>query len=230
MHSTKFFEYKILSKNYLADKTNLQDFREVYQFWTNVWTEMLTKAGCPEALVVDDFYRADIMPVVKYRGQIVGSICSTIFDLRNPCLKDLRYFSIFPNEAKQWISAQRPRYIMTVEWLCVDKRFRSSNLGFSMGEIMIQLSFQMMRDLNIDMVMGVTVKAAGVDKLATNLGGTVIGDNVKRGNLDCCIVAQPMNNVLYNHPDPKMDEMIKSLWERREYSFELDNSLIKKVG
>lgn len=230
MISTGLFEYKILSKYYLNDPENVQDFQEVYQFWKRVWTEMLTKAGCPEALVVDDFYRADIIPVVKYQGKVVGMSCSTVFDLRNPAIRDMKYFSIFPDQAKSWIAHHNPRHVMTIEWLCVDNMFRSSQIGYSLGEVMIQLSYRLMHDLNVDVNTGVTVKIAGVDKLAINLGAEPIGDNVTRGKLDCCIVGITKDKVLKVHPNPQMDSVIESLWEKRMYSFNVENSHIRKAA
>ncbi len=230
MITTGLFEYKILSKYYLNEPQNVQDFQEVYQFWRRVWTEMLTKAGCPDALVVDEFYRADLIPVIKYQGRIIGASCSTVFDLRNPAIKDMKYFSIFPEHAKQWMARHNPRHVMTIEWLCVDKEFRSSVLGYSLGEVMIQLSYKLMQELNVDMNTGVTVKIAGVDKLATNLGAEPIGDGVKRGSLDCCIVGILKDNVLKVHPDATMNGVINSLWNSREYSFKIENSLIRKAA
>lgn len=230
MISTGLFEYKILSKDYINNPQNLEDLQEVYQLWTRVWTGMLAKAGCPEVLVADDFYRAHFIPVIKYEGRIIGSASCTVFDLRNPIVKDLKYFSIYPDHVKNWFTEQKLRHVMSVEWLTCDYEFRTSKLGFSLAEVMIQLSYKIMQEMNVDMIIGAPLKAAGVDKLGKNLGTMMFVDHVVRGKLECCIMGMLRQNVLQAHPEKKMNDIIEMLWNNRQYASQLDNNSTKKAA
>jgi hypothetical protein len=113
-----------------------------------------------------------------------------------------------------------------MEFLTVHNDFRKSIIGFSLGEVLIQLSFQLMAEFNSDMTIGVAVKAAGVEKLAMNVGASLIGTDVKRGNLYCNLVAAAKTDVLSQHPEPYVDSVIKKLWNSREYA-EINNSTRK---
>lgn len=229
MINLKHFSYKVLSKNYLSRSEDLEDYEKAYRFWHSTWKDVFTSVGSPEALVVDDFYRSDFIPVIKYEGQVVGSSCHTVFNMVNPCLKEMRYFSIFTPEAHEWIAGHSPSLTMSMEFLCVHREYSKKYLGFSLAEVLLQLSFNLMVEKDIDLTLGVAVRAAGVDKLTQNLGGAVIGRDVKRGNLSCDLVANSKNTVLANHPDWNVDQFIKRMWQERQYA--MPHSIpLKKVG
>lgn len=218
MNMLNDFQYKILSKYSLSDSEDRSDYEQAYRFWGNTWREIFASVGSPEAFLVDDFYRPDIIPVLKYKNQIVGLICSTIFNTQNPCVFDMRYFSIFNPTALSWVFERQPKSIMSMEFLTVAPEFRKNEMGFSLAEVLILLSFIYLNEQQIDMAVGVAVKVAGVDKLATNLSAHVIGYDVKRGNLVCNLLGQVKEGVSLHHPNKELDLFAQNLWSRRNHS------------
>jgi hypothetical protein len=221
----RLLQYKVLDKTSLhsADK---ELYSRAYAFWKQTWQKIFTDVGSPEAFWADDFYRQDYVPVITYDGQITAAHFYTVFDFDHPAVKDHRYFSIFTPFAMKWVEREQPSRVMSMEFLTVHPEWRKKDLGFSMAEVLISLGLKLMKEKDVQVAVGVAVKAAGVEKMAQKLSCQLIAQEVKRGNLVCDIMGQTPSR-LKPHPDDKVNALIEDLWARKS-SF--PNQTIRRVA
>ena len=215
----KDFDYTVLDTNSCLDTSFKKLYLEVYGFWKETWKGIFTKVGSPEAWVADDFSRQHYIPVITYKGELVATHYYTVFDLRDPSVVDMRYFSIFPENAKNFVFGGELNKVMSMEFLSVHREWRKKALGFSAAEALISLGFNLLREKNIDAALGVAVKTAGVDKMAEKLSCSVLAENIKRGELVCDLFAREKSNIA-RHPDREVQDIIDYLWNNRIYSNE----------
>lgn len=211
------FKYTILYKDNVLNSNSYGLYCNVYDFWKRTWKTIFENVGSPTAWNADDFLRQDLIPVITYEDQIVATHYYTLFDLRNPSVMDIRYFSIFSNEARKWVFENKFSSVMSMEFLSVSTDWRKKSLGFSFAEVLIALGFKLMLEQQQPAAVGVAVKVAGVDEMAKKLNCSLIDREVKRGNLVCDIMAQTQRGVK-DHPDSRVQEIIESLWKNRIYS------------
>ena len=222
----KDLNYRILNTRSVLGSPDEPLYNQVYDFWKNTWKTIFEKVGSPEAWLADDFYRQDYIPVLTYRDEIVAAHYYTVFDTRDPSLKDLRYFSIFPQSSIDWLDSNQFSKIMSMEFLTVAKNWRKGSGNISFAEVLIALGFNLMIEQNFDASVGVAVKGTGVDLMAQRLNCDLLTEDIKRGNLQCCLVAQTADNVI-KHPDFVSAALIKHLWENRQVTPTQDETFTK---
>jgi hypothetical protein len=217
MRRAEDFKYIVLEKNGIADSPLLPLYEQTFEFWKSTWKPIFEKVGSPQAFMIDDFYRQDLIPLILYKGEIIAANFYTIFDLRNPATREMRYFSIFPEHAMNWVNIHGKNRVMTMEFLCVHPDWRNHGGAFSFAEALISLGFELMKSKEIGAAVGVPVKVTGVQEMAKGLSCNVLAENVKRGNLVCDILCQTVNNVKPHH-NPNTHSFISLLWNTHENS------------
>jgi hypothetical protein len=218
MKLAKDFKYLILEKHNITDSNYLSLYTEVFEFWKATWKPIFEKVGSPQAFMVDDFYRQDLIPVILHKGQIVATNFYTIFNMSNPAASEMRYFSIFPPEAMSWVKKYGKTSVMSMEFLAVHPEWRRQpGSTFSYAEALISLGFELMKHKNFDIAVGVPVKITGVQEMAKNLSCKVLAEGVQRGNLACDILGQDLGNI-QPHSDENARTFINYLWLNRESS------------
>ena len=210
------FKYVILEKNGITSSPYLHEYTQAYLFWKKTWKTIFNDVGSPEAFLIDDFYRQDLIPAIIFRNQVIACHLSTVFDFKNPVVKEMRYFSIFDG-ALDWVQRNSAEKVLSIEFLAVHPNWRNQGKGFSFAETLISLAFELMKQKQIGAAVGVTVKAAKVDEMARDLSCAVLSKGVKRGNLICDIMGQTLDNV---HPprSRQVVEFVEYLWSHHENS------------
>jgi hypothetical protein len=222
----KKLKYTILTQESVKDPALYNLYCEAYEFWKKTWKNIFTKVGSPEAWSGDDFFRQDFIPVIMYDGKIIALHCSTVFFLKNPCLKDIKYFSIFSSQINEWMDKNKVQDLMSMEFLSVAKEWRVTRSGLSFAEILIGLGSKIVKLNNIDAAIGVSVKAAKITEKASKLNYSVISNEARRGNLICDVIG--LIPDAHKHPDIQARAMIEYLWEDRIGEVNINsNSLLK---
>ena len=192
-------------------------YKNVYHLWKTTWKKVFGDVGSPDHFSPDDFYRQDIIPVICYEDEPIAAHFYTLFHMENPAALDHHYFDIFPEESLMKLQQSQSKRLMSMEYLTVAPGFRKSVMGFSLAEVIGTLGVRLLKEIHYDAALGVAVKAATVDKMATKVGFDFLGRNVGRGNLVCDIVIKHLDTVRAPfHPDHKTDEYIQNLWAHRE--------------
>lgn len=215
--NAKDFSYLILEKEGITSSAQLDWYRKSFEMWKSTWKNIFEQVGSPQAYQIDDFFRQDLIALITQGDEIVGAHLYTKFDLQNPAVPEMRYFSIFDERAMAKVRQDGKQGAMSMEFLMVNPKWRNNGAGFSFAEVLIALAFEVMASENLGVALGVAVKAAKVDQLAIGLHCEVIARDAKRGNLVCDIVSQTPARMR-PHRNPETQAFITGLWNKRIYS------------
>ncbi len=220
--------YVFLTGKMSPDSQYFELYKNVYKLWSQTWKKAFTDVGSPEAYSADDFYRQDIIPVIAKGNEPLAAHFYTFFHTENPAAMDHHYFEIFPPSLIQRLKSQGVRSLMSMEYLTVNYHYRRSVVGFSLAEVLVSLGARVMQESEVDGAVGVAVKAAGVDQLASKMNYRLEVDNVQRGSLQCCIMSGITGqNEIGVHPDPVIGKFIDQLWISRSYGIFFKENRLK---
>jgi len=208
-------KYTILDKDKaLLSPESADLYNNVYRYWKKTWRDILIKAGSPQTWSADDFFRQTFIPVVTYGDEIVAANCSTIFDLRSECLKDMKYFSIFNQNVYTWLENHRVQKLMTMEFLSVQEKWREQHVGFSFAEVLIGLGSKIIEEHGLCAAIGISVKAAKITEKSSRLAYELVTDDVERGMIPCDVVCLDAKKSA-PHQDAQTNKIINFLWENK---------------
>ncbi len=187
---------------------------ETYDFWKTRWTEIYAKAGSLEAFHVDDFLRQDSLNILTHRGRPVAMVTSTLFNFNLSSTRDHYYFKFFPEEYFKYLSDQGAELVMSQEYLLVREEFRKSQIGFSLGDVVLGLNARLFSESNADAIVAVTRRDNKVNESVYKYGFDCVLENVTGRNFPLDLVVAVQDHVRPN-PDPFYAELINKLWSAR---------------
>lgn len=191
-------------------------YNQVYSFWRQIWAQVFSEHGKPEALSADDFCRQDIVQAVTYRDRIVSIGLNSIFNFDSSPTQEQKYFSSFTGNNLLYLKEEKVRSVLSMEFLTVCPEFRKLTTGFSFAHVIAELGFRLLRELNLDVAVATVRKEkyAMINELASRLGGEVLQEDVLRGNILCdlmCVFQRSYRPL----PDPRVQDMVGYLWSER---------------
>lgn len=128
-------------KNPKADHRHLYDV--TFKFWMNFWTQVYAEVGSQTTPNPDDFFRQDYIPVLHIGDEILATHMYSIFDVSQTAIQHHSYFKkMYPENVFSELEAKNISKVMTMEYLCVNPKYRKTKLPFSMSHVLISLGIK----------------------------------------------------------------------------------------
>jgi hypothetical protein len=194
----------------------LQINNKTYAHWKEIWSETL-KLPQGDLLSADNFLRQDVICSLQYRQTVIGVISSSYFNLDQMAYEDQAYLRVYPLEQLRQENAAGSPLIMSIECLSVDKRFRKSELGISIGSVLLGLGMKIFSESSSKIVIGMARSKNHVDEMCYKFGFQPFGKIEKHGH-PCTLIVNS-RQTLKSHDDLLVYKTVKSLWEKKANYF-----------
>lgn len=221
--------YHVLPAKRLAGSSFAQLHDNVFNFFVRRWTEAFSEIedqGTPASGWEDHFLKQDIVTAITYKGEVVAAHLYTVYDLSAASTKKSEYFSFFSSEAMKAWEGMGVRNVTSMEYLCVDAKFKKNQLGLSLGKIILGLGAYMTEEKGLDAAIGTPLVGNKVDLMMENVGGHLLEKDINKYGFAVDLWSIPTKPCLKNK-DPKYDVSMKHLWNHREdFTKEYFNKLV----
>ncbi len=197
-----------------------------YAHWREIWKDILV---LDHHFYSDAFLRQDIICCIHKGKEIVGLITASFFPTYLDSTENHSYLLAFPME--KILAAKGAIYpdIMSIEYLSVAPSWRKSELGISLGSVLLGLSMEAFKSSQAGCVLGTARTKLHVDEMCAQFGFAPIG-RVQKYGLDCALIVNERNQVT-SHPDEAVGGLVKNLWmSKRDYRFLDQQEYIEKFS
>lgn len=185
---------------------------ETYVHWNEVWSDILQ---LPQGTLLssDNYLRQDVICSIHYKSVVVGMIAASFFNLDQIAYRDHSYIRVFSQERLNQENDPRISNIMSIEYLSVDNRFRKSEIGISIGSVLLGLGMKIFSESDSHIVLGTARSKIHVDEMCYKFGFRPCGEMEKFGH-PCTLIVNS-KNTLKNHDDPVIYEITQNLWSSK---------------
>jgi hypothetical protein len=208
------FQYLLLPGKCPPNASFSSLYNDVYDIWKSTWVDLFKQSGALDELMADDFRRADIITVITYKGKVAACHFYSFFDIRQPVVRDLTYFTHFPQTAVDKLLERGADYCMSMEYLTVHPDCRKSKIGVSLASVLLSIGLKTMTEHGGIAAIGSARTEVGVSDITYQLGAICLEKGIIRANYPCDLVAIVKDDIKVI-PDLPMQRLIKHLWETR---------------
>lgn len=129
----------------LAEATTLG---QIATFWESNWSAQLLSQGVTSGPGIIEFFRADTIFGLFSGNEPIGVMTSTLFDFRSSFHHRISYFQKYPKKVlKHFLALPDPRF-MTMEYLYIHPRWRTSQIQLSLGVVLCLVGLMTFLDTN----------------------------------------------------------------------------------
>lgn len=214
MTNLEDFNYSLFHPQNTFDESSLTISDQAYNFWQSFWNQVFKDNQTDSITKEDTYIKQDIIAAITYKGEIVALHLYTFYNLNSSICANNPYLKIIPTEKFKKFENNGLKTGMAMEYLSVNKEFRKSKIGFSLGDVLIGLGLNLVRYLNVDCVFGITRDDRGVDKISEKFGGQSFHSGFNLHNTPCSFSVISSKTCLQN-PDPFVANFIQNLWKKR---------------
>lgn len=190
------------------DKATAAIADKAFQNWRNIFKA--EKESRNLTLNEDDFWDARIIAVIMDENEVVGSHIYNVYDFRTQAPKAHSYIKNFTDLKIQELRKKKLIKFMTMEYLCVNPKYRGRTNGFSWAEIIIGLGFQVLLHSEWEAGGGIARQDVKVDQMASKMGAHGIA-KITLNNTPCDVMYAARSEVKPNE-NPLAEDMIQKLW------------------
>lgn len=208
----KKLKYAILAGHDAAEEaTNLHN--GAYRLWKESWRETYKELKTEAKLKADDFTRQDIVSALFHGEEAVSLLLHTIYNLNLDAVRDHSYLAGYPADVVARLRAEGSLKVMSMEYLTLSPRWRRSEVGVPIAEVIIGLSVKIVETLGVNAV-AVTRVDRSVNDMFAGFGATLLAPNLKMHNVAVDLMKLEHSEIRPN-PDPAVNDLIKSFWRNR---------------
>jgi hypothetical protein len=208
-------KFTVIPRNFAPGFTQTDLFNRTFEFWRSFWIDVFDSNQANSIGALTDFFFADALGVLTYQNEIVGVHIYTFFNSDQSSTRIHPYFSQYEGEAfLKFLDEQGYRSSLALGYLAINPEWRKSQVGLSIGSMLIALGAELQKDLQIDASLGRCRTDVKTNRMLTSLGGTTIKEAYMMHNTPCDFVV--MERVkLVEHPDELSRQYVREWWNQR---------------
>lgn len=219
------FTYHVFSPKAWLEKSQPLEVQRAFETWLKVWTD--TYKGRDFEVKAEEFIRHDLICAVMAGSEACAVHCYSFFELSSKPDVHTKYFQFFSPTFVEEMKKRDVHTVMSMEYLTVNEKFRSSVIGFSLGRALIQLGVRLFEETPGHAIVAPARKDVKVHEMAYDCGFTCIEPDIIQRGFACDMIAF-FKGDHKNVSDPFLGKICDRLWENRVISEHiLDNVLIK---
>ena len=208
-------EYQIYPGKAPAEFGHVGALNEAYRYWSGFWSKIYADAGTPESFNPDDFLRQDFVIVLKSQGEIAAMHLYSLFELSQLAAQEHHYFKFYPASFFEFMKTRNSGYVMSFEFLTVNPKFRKSQTGISLGEVLINCAHKFLPILRVDAGIAPARTDNKVNEMGYRVGWECFQSGIVKRTFSVDLVVG-FTDKLKLHPDPELQEVVDSLWIQRK--------------
>jgi hypothetical protein len=194
---------------------------QAFNYWCEFWEKVFVDNGIQSAIRFrDEFCRKDLLCLVMHEKKVVGMHLCEFLNLNQDAFREHEYF-VGHHTGGAFLDALAERkinYAMVMTYLTVDPDWRKSKIGISLAAVLMSLSTKVQIAAGTGVNLGRAREDVGVNKILTDLGGTVLKDSIQMYNTPVSMVCIYSNEVK-DLTDHNARHYAERLWARRiDYS------------
>lgn len=209
------FTYHVFSPKAWREKNQPKQMQQAFETWLKVWTD--TYKGRDFEVKAEEFIRHDLICAVMANGEAAAVHCYSFFDIDSKPDISTKYFQFFSPEFVNQMKAKNIHTVMSMEYLTVNEKYRSSVIGFSLGRALIQLGVRLFENSPGHAIVAPARKDVKVHEMAYDCGFTCIEPDVIQRGFACDMIAY-FKGDHKNVSDPFLSRICDRLWDNRVIS------------
>jgi hypothetical protein len=214
----KKLKYVILPGKVGSNSDCLRTHNLVFNFWENVWEETFSSTGAPKKHWKDHFLRQDMVCALMLGDEVVGCHLYTIYNLESSSTIKSEYFEYIAPETVQNMLQENINPMMSMEYLCVNKKFSVNTEKLGLGKLIISLGSFVSYSVGSKGAVGMPIDGRRVDKMAENVGAKVFQGGIEKYGYKLNFMVIPTHKIT-NSNDQLVAQYTDRLWTSRiDYS------------
>ncbi len=209
------FTYHVFSPKAWLEKSQTAEVQKAFETWLKVWTD--TYKGRDFEVKAEEFIRHDLICAVMANGEAAAVHCYSFFDLESKPDISTKYFQFFSETFVEKMKKRDIHTVMSMEYLTVNEKYRSSVIGFSLGRALIQLGVRVFENSPGHAIVAPARKDVKVHEMAYDCGFTCIEPDVIQRGFSCDMIAY-FKGDHKNVSDPFLGRICDRLWDNRTIS------------
>ena len=220
------FRFVILPVKPRDSRGSLEDLNSIYKLWNT--THSAVTHGAVHA---DQFLRNDVAVGIFSGPRAVACHLYGFFNIESEAARASKYFSAVNEATWDYLWRHEFKNLMSLEFLSVDPEFRKTNVGFSLGEVLIALGQRFVHATGLDACTGISRVDVKVERTAESLGFRTVQRGLQIYGYECSFQVSPWREVK-PPSDPKVLEVVDQLWTRRAdiYGYTQEKTNLRKVA
>lgn len=182
-----------------------------YDLWSQTYSEILNQSN--EELDIQEFWQKDLLAVLtdeKNAMEVIGLHLYAFGDIQRPSPAVKKYLSKVPEKVVHQKILPNFRYIMTGEYLTVNKSHRGSNGKLPYSQIIVGLCSRVFLESGYELIIGISRKDRKVDQLTQNVGAQS-SSGVELHQIHCeVMMATPQD--IQSLKNPSLQNWVDQLW------------------
>lgn len=150
-------------------------------------------------------------------GEAAAVHCYSFFNLESKPDISTKYFQFFSETFVEKMKKRGIHTVMSMEYLTVNEKYRSSVIGFSLGRALIQLGVRLFENSPGHAIVAPARKDVKVHEMAYDCGFTCIEPDVIQRGFSCDMIAYFKGNHK-DVSDPFLGRFCDRLWDNRTVS------------
>jgi len=203
-----------------ADFANVHN--TVFSFWKSTWTKAFLASGDPDTHWQEQFNNYDLVTAVLVGRDVVGCHLYTFHNLKSLAALHGDYLRYLPQESLNILDNSNINFVMSMEYLCIDPKWRRTTAGVALSDVVTGLGFILAEKWGCQHCVGTIIKGTKVDLIGKRFGGKVVNSSIKKYGYDLCLMVIDLADKR-KHPDDDISRLIDSLWKSREDYVEKGN-------
>jgi len=205
-----------------------RQYKATYNLWHRVWSKTLAELDGLKHLYSDEFTRHHFCSVIFYGDDPVALFCYSVIDLTLNVRKNDSWFSSWPPEYLEKISATCTQGLMPA-WFCIAPEYRKncSDHLINFAKLSVETYAKIILHWNFSMGFGTARNDRKVNTLLHDVGGSTCSTAVTHNcEVDHIIMRPEKIKILENN----FSNLFQDLWDNRtdhwskEYAFRLSKA------
>lgn len=209
------FRYYVFSPKAWLEKQHPEQVQQAFQTWWNVWSEVYK--GSNFELRAEEFTRHDLICAVIAGNEAAAVHCYSFFELDSKLDMSTKYFKFFSPFFVNTLKEKNVNRVMSMEYMTVHEKFRSRQIGFSLGRVLAQLGVRLFEQSEGHAIVAPARKDLNVHEMCYDSGFNCIEADISQRSFSCDMIAYFKGNQK-NVSDPFLAKICDRLWENKEIS------------
>jgi hypothetical protein len=213
------FKYEIFPTRLQPGRGLFVSYNRSFEYWASFWSAVMVENGATHAINHYEFLKTDFITVVSYEDKPIAMLLHSLFNFEQSNIKSHPYLSGEKCELFfKYVEGSKARLAMSVEYMTVDRNWRKSRTGVSLGKVMFGLGTEIQKSIGVDVSFSKAREDVKVSETVQEFGGIVLEGQVDMHNTPVAFIVLPTQKIC-THPDLGVASLVKRLWaQRRDHS------------
>lgn len=207
-------KYVILPGKVGSNFECLEMHDRVFSFWEKVWDETFASTGAPKKHWKDHFLRQDMVCALVNEQDVIGCHLYTLYNLKSKSTLKSEYFEYIQNSTVEEMLHDGVNPMMSMEYLCVNKKYSSNAEKLGLGKLIISLGSFVSYAVGSKGAVGMPIDGRGVDKMAQNVGAKIYQDGIEKYGYKLNFMVIPTHQITKSQ-DLTVAQFTDRLWSQR---------------